>query len=299
MTMGCNSRPKNINDDGGLIIKVKIDAALDSEISTDSILSILSNRLNSRYPDNNPNVIYNSVSKTFIAEIPDVNIDEAKWGELLVSSQGEFEISEVVTPSDFRYDTKIDSLFKNNDTLKLLQSPDTRIIGAAYVSDTSKINAYFRAEENKSLFSSNYNYTLYWGLPLDEYYNEFAGLLPLYCLKKSPNNIDLNKACEEIKIDKSSHNGEDFISITMKREYFNKWEHLTGSNIGRTLAIRLDKRIISAPTVQNAITGGQTAIFGKFNKEEYSIFESLLKEKTINVPLKIVSVKEIAKNNSK
>ena len=46
------------------------------------------------------------------------------------------------------------------------------------------------------------------------------------------------------------------------------FEKITGDNVGRTLAIFLDGQPISAPTIQEAIAGGQATITGQFTAKE-------------------------------
>src|SRR6185503_9882214 len=46
------------------------------------------------------------------------------------------------------------------------------------------------------------------------------------------------------------------------------WENMTMANKGKYLAIIIDKKVISAPHVNDAISGGSTSISGGFKKEE-------------------------------
>lgn len=52
---------------------------------------------------------------------------------------------------------------------------------------------------------------------------------------------------------------------------------LTGENVGRQLAIVLDDKVYSAPTIQSRITGGSAQITGKFSLEEATDLATVLK----------------------
>jgi len=62
----------------------------------------------------------------------------------------------------------------------------------------------------------------------------------------------------------------------------------TAKNVGKYLAIVLDKRVISAPVIQSAIPGGQGVITGKFTAQEAEALVVQLRYGALPVPLKVV-----------
>jgi preprotein translocase subunit SecD len=62
----------------------------------------------------------------------------------------------------------------------------------------------------------------------------------------------------------------------------------TSAHLGENLAIVLDKRVLSAPEIRSAITGGQGVIQGSFTGEEARRLADLLKYGALPVPLKII-----------
>ncbi|HEY8574578.1 protein translocase subunit SecD [Phenylobacterium sp.] len=62
---------------------------------------------------------------------------------------------------------------------------------------------------------------------------------------------------------------------------------VTRDNIGKRFAIVLDKKIISAPTIQSAITGGNGRITGNFTAESANDLAVLLKAGALPAPLKV------------
>ncbi len=62
----------------------------------------------------------------------------------------------------------------------------------------------------------------------------------------------------------------------------------TAQNVGRYLAIVLDKKIISAPRIESAITGGEGVINGNFTQDSASQLALQLRYGALPVPLKVV-----------
>ena len=67
----------------------------------------------------------------------------------------------------------------------------------------------------------------------------------------------------------------------------------TSESVGRTLAIVLDKKVISAPRIQTAITGGQGQISGRFTVEAANNLAILLRAGALPAPLTIVEERTV------
>lgn len=67
----------------------------------------------------------------------------------------------------------------------------------------------------------------------------------------------------------------------------------TTANIGRILAITLDKRVISAPGIQGAIPDGQGQITGSFSAESANTLAVQLRYGSLPIPLKVVETRII------
>lgn len=72
-----------------------------------------------------------------------------------------------------------------------------------------------------------------------------------------------------------------------------KFTEITSRNIGKPLAIFLDERIITAPTVQGAISDGRAVISGNFGIEEAKTLVIQLNAGALPVPIKIVEQRSI------
>jgi SecD/SecF fusion protein len=78
------------------------------------------------------------------------------------------------------------------------------------------------------------------------------------------------------------------VTMDMNADGAATWARITGANIKKRIAIVLDERVYSAPTVQNKITGGRSQITGSSNIEEARLLEIILKAGALKAPVKIV-----------
>jgi preprotein translocase subunit SecD len=62
--------------------------------------------------------------------------------------------------------------------------------------------------------------------------------------------------------------GSSVITLSFTAEGARRWAEWTGQNVGKQVAMVLKSRVLTAPAVQSAITGGETQITGKFTLPE-------------------------------
>lgn len=84
-----------------------------------------------------------------------------------------------------------------------------------------------------------------------------------------------------------------YISITFDDAGAKIFEKLTEENISKQIAIYLDGAPISAPTVQDKISGGTAQITGKFTPEEARILAQRLNSGALPVPIELISQQRI------
>jgi preprotein translocase subunit SecD len=87
--------------------------------------------------------------------------------------------------------------------------------------------------------------------------------------------------------------GKPSVSIEFNDEGAKKFEEITGRNIGKPLAIILDDSIVSAPNVNEKISGGKAQISGGFTVEEANKLEVQLNAGALPVPVKLVEEKTV------
>jgi preprotein translocase subunit SecD len=85
-----------------------------------------------------------------------------------------------------------------------------------------------------------------------------------------------------------SQTGKPAISLQFTKEGGDKFAEITGRNIGKQLPIILDNQVISAPVVQDQITGGNAQITGNFTIDEAKQLSIQLNAGALPVPVTLV-----------
>lgn len=83
------------------------------------------------------------------------------------------------------------------------------------------------------------------------------------------------------------------IAFTLKPEFATVFSEFTGSHINQFLAIVLDKTVISVPSINDQITGGQGIIQGNFTQESANTLAIQLRYGSLPVPIKVVESRSV------
>lgn len=86
---------------------------------------------------------------------------------------------------------------------------------------------------------------------------------------------------------------EPIIGLTFNAEGAKLFEDMTKNNVGKTIAIYLDGQILSAPVVNQAITGGQATITGSFTPQEAKTLVGRLNSGALPIPVELISTQTI------
>ncbi len=114
----------------------------------------------------------------------------------------------------------------------------------------------------------------------------------LYLVEKKPTLTGgtlVNASTRPDPDDPSSLN----VSFTLNREGGMIFSRFTGENIGRRIAIVLDRRIRSAPVVQSKIPGGEGRITGNFTDDEANDLAIVLRAGALPAPVSIVEERTV------
>jgi protein-export membrane protein SecD len=87
--------------------------------------------------------------------------------------------------------------------------------------------------------------------------------------------------------------GEPEVSITFNDEGAKLFEKITSENVGKPIAIYLDGAIVSAPNVNEAISGGTAQITGHFTPAEAKTLVGRLNSGALPVPISLVSTQTV------
>ncbi|MEK7441896.1 MAG: protein translocase subunit SecD [Chloroflexota bacterium] len=90
-----------------------------------------------------------------------------------------------------------------------------------------------------------------------------------------------------------SSQGRIVVAFTLTDEGKKVFGDHTSANVGRVLAIVLDKKVISSPRIESAITGGEGVIQGSFTTDEANSLALQLRYGSLPVPLKIAESRTI------
>lgn len=89
------------------------------------------------------------------------------------------------------------------------------------------------------------------------------------------------------------HNQQNQVSMEFTDEGGKKFADLTAKNIGRTIAILLDKEVLTSPRVNEAITGGKAVITGSRTIEEAQRLAILLRSGSLPVKVDIIETRTV------
>ncbi|HNO30585.1 MAG TPA: protein translocase subunit SecD [Anaerolineales bacterium] len=90
-----------------------------------------------------------------------------------------------------------------------------------------------------------------------------------------------------------STTGQYAISFTLNSEGTDVFGQYTSNNIGKYLAIVLDKQVISVPVIQSAITSGSGQISGNFTLDSANTLAVQLRSGALPIPIKVVESRTV------
>ena len=82
--------------------------------------------------------------------------------------------------------------------------------------------------------------------------------------------------------------GQSVVLLSMNAEGSKQWARITGSNVGRRVAIVLDKKVHMAPNIREKISSGGTQIEGFANMNEAKDIAIVLRAGALPAPVKII-----------
>ena len=200
-------------------------------------------------------------------------------------------------------DTSIAGQKKKNPLLSILTIPfetDAQnrqlvrkgpVVGWVAGKDTAKVNQYLSDKRVRSAFPSG-RIKFLWSFKASKIFKG-GDVFELVAIKitsrdgKSPLSGDIITGANK-EFDRQGGSGSPNISMTMTQEAGQVWRRLTGDNIGHCIAIVLDDKVYSNPTVQGEIAGGRSSITGDFSIKEADDLVNILKAGKLPAPARIV-----------
>ena len=91
----------------------------------------------------------------------------------------------------------------------------------------------------------------------------------------------------------SPEDNRPIVNMEMNSEGAHEWARITGANIGKRIAIVLDKGVFSAPNVINKIPNGRSQITGMESPAEARLLEIVLKAGALPAPVSTIEQRSI------
>ena len=163
------------------------------------------------------------------------------------------------------------------------------VIGYSHFMDTSQVMDYIDMDQIKSLFPRDIRF--YWSAdPMRG--DESESIYELHAIKVTTRDgqppLD-GDVITSARVSYGQTGSSAKVDMSMNAEGSRVWARLTGSNIGRCIAVVLDGYVRSAPTVSTEIKGGSSEITGDFTIEEAEDLANILKSGKLPAPAHIIN----------
>lgn len=93
---------------------------------------------------------------------------------------------------------------------------------------------------------------------------------------------------ETARMGLEARSNEAVVNVVFDEKGKRLFGELTGANVGQTIAVILDGKVVTAPKISEPILGGRVQIAGGFNQESANELAIMLGSGTLPVPLEIV-----------
>ncbi|UAM97060.1 protein translocase subunit SecDF [Polaribacter litorisediminis] len=137
------------------------------------------------------------------------------------------------------------------------------LVGQARVLDTATVNDLLSNKEVRALLPRELKYVKFLWYYKSSKGNDGSELIGLYAIKSNRNDkptiegdviLDARQDFDQLS--------KPVVSMTMNSSGTKQWAKMTADNVGNFVAVVLDDYVYTAPSVNQAITGGNTQISG-------------------------------------
>ncbi|HTF97816.1 MAG TPA: protein translocase subunit SecD [Cellvibrio sp.] len=101
------------------------------------------------------------------------------------------------------------------------------------------------------------------------------------------------KHISDARLSFNQQTNEPVVNFKLDNEGAHRFGQLTKHNIGRALAIVLDKQVVTAPVIRSAIQGGSGEISGAFTSASANDLALLLRAGALPAPLKVIEERTV------
>ena len=177
-------------------------------------------------------------------------------------------------------------IFRYLNPLERYVDPNNPLIGYALEDDTAAFMEVLREPEIQQVMSSRIRFV--WEAKPRGEGGQVFGLIAIKVPADGISKIEGDRITDA-RQDFDNQGGKGaVVNLKMDAEGSQTWKTMTGNNVGRCVAITLDRAVLTYPTVQGQIAGGNTQISGNFSTEEAQDLASMLKAGKLPVRAKII-----------
>ncbi len=187
-------------------------------------------------------------------------------------------------------DTSKEAQFAREHPFFMYVKPDQRGSGEGYVAekDKDRVVRLLERPEVQRLIPTDLEFL--WSAKVQTFKDEQKYYL-LYPVKKTPELTGNVVTNAQASVDPEDN--RSIVNMEMSSEGARDWARITGANIGKRVAIVLDKGVFSAPVVQAKITGGRSRITGMDSPAEARLLEIVLKAGALPAPVSIIEQRSV------
>jgi len=162
-------------------------------------------------------------------------------------------------------------------------------IGYSHYMDTARVMDYLKMAQVRSLFPRDLRF--YWSAdPMRS--DESESIYELHAIKVTTRDgrppLD-GDVITSARVSYGQTGSSAKVDMSMNAEGSRVWARLTGSNIGRCIAVVLDGYVRSAPRVSVEIKGGSCGLTGDFTIEEAEDLANILRSGKLPAPAHIIN----------
>jgi preprotein translocase subunit SecD len=187
-------------------------------------------------------------------------------------------------------DTTKEAQFMRDHPFFMYVKPDQHGSGEGYVAekDKDRVVRLLARPEVQQIIPLDFEFL--WSAKVQTFQNGQKFYL-LYAVKKSSELTGSVVTNAQASVDPEDN--RPIVNMEMNSEGARDWARITGANIGKRVAIIMDKGIFSAPVVQAKISGGRSRITGMDSPNEARLLEIVLKAGALPAPVSIIEQRSI------
>ena len=187
-------------------------------------------------------------------------------------------------------DTTKEAQFMREHPFFMYVKPDQRGSGEGYIAekDKDRVVRLLSRPEVQQMIPQDFEFL--WSAKVQTFQNGQKFYL-LYAVRKTSELKGGVITNAQASVDPEDN--RPIVNMEMNSEGSREWARITGANIGKRVAIIMDKGIFSAPVVQVKITGGRSRITGMDSPNEARLLEIVLKAGALPAPVSIIEQRSI------